>query len=55
VLLMAGATARIIGRFGLKAPLVAGLAVLAGGIGLLGLTQPFSRVGTVEAAARRLD
>jgi EmrB/QacA subfamily drug resistance transporter len=37
MLLMLGATARIVGRFGLKAPLVAGLAILAAGIGLFGL------------------
>ncbi|MGH3992390.1 MAG: MFS transporter, partial [Pseudonocardiaceae bacterium] len=37
LVLMVGATARIIGRFGLRAPLVLGLAVLAGGIGLFGL------------------
>jgi MFS family permease len=37
MLLMVGATARVIGRFGLKAPLVLGLGVLAGGIGLFGL------------------
>jgi EmrB/QacA subfamily drug resistance transporter len=37
LVLMVGATARIIGRFGLKAPLVAGLAILAAGIGLFGL------------------
>jgi MFS family permease len=39
LLLMVGATARVIGRFGLKAPLVAGLIVLAGGIGLFGLVS----------------
>jgi MFS family permease len=39
MLLMIGATARVIGRFGLKAPLVAGLAVLAAGIGLFGLVS----------------
>jgi MFS family permease len=39
LLLMVGVTARVIGRFGLKAPLVAGLIVLAGGIGLLGLVS----------------
>jgi EmrB/QacA subfamily drug resistance transporter len=37
MVLMVGATARVIGRFGLKAPLVAGLAILAAGIGLFGL------------------
>ena len=37
MLLMVGATARVITRFGLKAPLVAGLGVLAVGIGLFGL------------------
>jgi MFS family permease len=37
LLLMVGATARIIGRLGLKAPLIAGLGVLAAGIGLFGL------------------
>jgi EmrB/QacA subfamily drug resistance transporter len=37
MVLMVGATARIIGRFGLKAPLVVGLGILAGGIGLFGL------------------
>jgi hypothetical protein len=37
LVLMVGATARVIGRFGLKVPLVAGLAILAAGIGLLGL------------------
>jgi EmrB/QacA subfamily drug resistance transporter len=37
MVLMVGATARIIGRFGLKAPLVAGLGILAAGIGLFGL------------------
>jgi MFS family permease len=36
MVLMVGATARIIGRFGLKRPLVAGLGVLSGGIGLFG-------------------
>ncbi len=39
MVLMVGATARIIGRFGLKAPLVTGLAVLAAGIGLFGLVS----------------
>ncbi len=37
MVLMVGATARVIGRFGLKAPLVAGLGILAAGIGLFGL------------------
>ena len=37
MVLMVGVTARVIGRFGLKAPLVAGLAILAAGIGLFGL------------------
>jgi MFS family permease len=37
--LMVGVTARVIGRFGLKAPLVAGLIVLAGGISLFGLVS----------------
>jgi EmrB/QacA subfamily drug resistance transporter len=37
MVLMVGVTARVIGRFGLKAPLVAGLIVLAAGIGLFGL------------------
>jgi EmrB/QacA subfamily drug resistance transporter len=39
MVLMVGATARVIGRFGLKAPLVAGLTVLAAGIGLFGLVS----------------
>ncbi|MBD0283494.1 MAG: hypothetical protein ICV69_15080 [Thermoleophilaceae bacterium] len=39
LMLMVGASARIIGRFGLKAPLVAGLIVLAGGIGVFGLVS----------------
>jgi MFS family permease len=39
MVLMVGATARVIGRFGLKAPLVAGLALLAAGIGLFGLVS----------------
>ena len=39
LVLMVGATARVIGRFGLKAPLVAGLALLAVGIGLFGLVS----------------
>jgi EmrB/QacA subfamily drug resistance transporter len=39
MVLMVGATARVIGRFGLKAPLVAGLAILAAGIGLFGLVS----------------
>jgi MFS family permease len=39
MLLMVGATARVIGRFGLKAPLVAGLGILALGIGLFGLVS----------------
>jgi hypothetical protein len=37
MVLMVGVTARILGRFGLKAPLVVGLAILAAGIGLFGL------------------
>jgi EmrB/QacA subfamily drug resistance transporter len=37
MVLMVGVTARILGRFGLKAPLVAGLAILAAGIALFGL------------------
>ena len=37
MVLMVGGTARMIGRFGLKAPLVLGLGVLAAGIGLFGL------------------
>jgi EmrB/QacA subfamily drug resistance transporter len=37
MVLMVGVTARVIGRFGLKAPLVAGLGILAVGIGLFGL------------------
>jgi EmrB/QacA subfamily drug resistance transporter len=37
MVLMVGATARVIGRFGLKVPLVAGLGILAIGIGLFGL------------------
>ena len=37
MLLMVGAIARIIGRFGLRAPPVVGLGVLAVGIGLFGL------------------
>jgi EmrB/QacA subfamily drug resistance transporter len=37
LVLMVGVTARVIGRFGLKAPLVAGLGILAVGIGLFGL------------------
>jgi EmrB/QacA subfamily drug resistance transporter len=37
LVVMVGATARIIGRYGLKAPLVAGLALLAVGIGLFAL------------------
>ena len=39
MVLMVGATARVIGRFGLKAPLVAGLGILAAGIGLFGLVS----------------
>jgi EmrB/QacA subfamily drug resistance transporter len=39
MVLMVGVTARVIGRFGLKAPLVAGLVVLAAGIGLFGLVS----------------
>ena len=35
MLLMVGAAARVIGRFGLKAPIVAGMAILAAGMGLL--------------------
>jgi EmrB/QacA subfamily drug resistance transporter len=37
MVLMVGVTARVIGRFGLKGPLVVGLGVLAAGIGLFGL------------------
>ena len=36
MLLMVGAAAPIIGRFGLKAPIVAGMAILAAGMGLFG-------------------
>jgi EmrB/QacA subfamily drug resistance transporter len=36
MVLMVGATARVVGRFGWKAPLVAGLALLAGGVLLFG-------------------
>ena len=36
MVLMVGATGRILGRFGMKAPLVAGLSLLAVGLGLFG-------------------
>ncbi len=36
MLLMVGAAAPVIGRFGLKAPIVVGMAVLAAGMGLFG-------------------
>jgi hypothetical protein len=39
LLLMVGAAARVIGRFGLKAPIVAGMLVLAAGMGLFGLVS----------------
>jgi EmrB/QacA subfamily drug resistance transporter len=39
LVLMVGVTARVIGRFGLKAPLVAGLLVLAAGTALFGLIR----------------
>jgi len=39
LLLMVGASARIIGRYGLKAPLVAGLLTLAAGTALFGLVR----------------
>ena len=39
MLLMVGAAARVIGRFGLKAPIVAGMLILAAGMGLFGLVQ----------------
>ena len=39
LVLMVGATARVIGRYGLKAPLVTGLLVLAAGIALFGLIR----------------
>ena len=39
MVLMVGATGRVIGRFGFKAPLVAGLLVLAAGTGLLSLVR----------------
>jgi MFS family permease len=35
MVLMVGATSRIVGRFGFKSPLVVGLVVMAGGIGVL--------------------
>jgi len=37
MVLMVGVTARLVGRFGFKAPLVSGLLILAGGIGWLSL------------------
>ena len=39
LVLMVGVTARVIGRYGLKAPLVAGLLVLAAGTALFGLVR----------------
>jgi EmrB/QacA subfamily drug resistance transporter len=39
LVLMVGATARVIGRYGLKAPLVAGLLVLAAGTAMFGLIR----------------
>ena len=39
LVLMVGVTARVIVRFGIKAPLVAGLGVLAGGMALLALVR----------------
>ena len=39
LIIMVGATARIIGRYGLKAPLVAGLLILAAGTALFGLIR----------------
>jgi EmrB/QacA subfamily drug resistance transporter len=39
MLLMVGAAAHVIGRFGFKAPIVAGMLVLASGMGLFGLVS----------------
>ncbi|MDQ3553419.1 MAG: MFS transporter [Chloroflexota bacterium] len=39
MVLMVGVTARLVGRFGFKAPLVTGMIVLAGGIGWLGFVR----------------
>ena len=39
MLLMVGAAARVIGRFGFKAPIVAGMAILAAGMGLFGFVS----------------
>ena len=39
MLLMVGASARVIGRFGMRAPIVAGMAILAAGMGLFGLVS----------------
>ncbi len=40
MVLMVGVTARVVGRFGFKPPLVAGLVILAAGIGWLSLVRP---------------
>ncbi len=39
MVLMVGVTGRVVGRFGFKAPLVAGMAVLAGGVALLSFVR----------------
>ncbi len=39
MVLMVGVTGRVVGRFGFKTPLVAGMVVLAGGVGLLSLIR----------------
>lgn len=43
MVLMVGATGRVIGRFGFKTPLIAGLLVLAAGTGLLSLVRADGR------------
>ena len=43
MVLMVGATGRILGRFGMKTPLVAGLALLAVGLGLFGFVSSDGR------------
>jgi len=40
MVLMVGVTARVVERFGFKSPIVAGLVVLAGGVGLLARVRP---------------
>jgi len=39
MILMVGVTGRVVGRFGFRRPLVAGMVVLAGGVGLLSLVR----------------